>query len=157
MQKPASLRAAITAILPELGRDADRLKLWVEKGRIRSPMTPDRGFAWEYTLNLVITDFTDHPSLVFLTINDWLRAAQPDLLTGRDAGYSFEADIIDDNTIDLAIEIALTEQVVLRPRAGGGFNLEHLAEPDPLFPEAVPIEPPALLQQIWWKDELLVE
>ena len=39
MQKPDSLRAAITAADPELGRDPARLLMWVEKGRIRAPMT----------------------------------------------------------------------------------------------------------------------
>lgn len=161
MQKPDSLRAAITAADPELGRDPDRLLMWVEKGRIRAPMTESRDFAYEFTLHLVVVNFEGHPSILFLAINDWLRVNQPDLLAagagaGAGRGYGFDADIMDNRKIDLEIQLELTEQVVLHPREGGGWNLEHLAEPV-LFPDDLPLsEPPALLRQIWWKDELLV-
>lgn len=151
MQKPDSLRAAIVAALPCLADDADRLKLWVDTGRVRSPMTAARAFAWEYTLTVVITDLTDHPSIAFLAINDWLRVNQPDILrAGAGSGYTFTADIIDNETVDLGIEIELTEQVVLVPRDGGGHDLEHLAEPAPLFDDETPIgETLAPLANIW--------
>lgn len=157
MEKPSSLRAAIGAVLPDLGTDPDRLRMWVEKGTIRCRQTESRAFAWAYTLTVVITDFTGHPSLVFLAVNDWLRLNQPDLLAASAPGYAFQADIIDEKTVDLQIDLALTEQVVLVPRDGGGLDLQHLTEP-PLFPELDPLsDPPSLLKQIWWKDELLVE
>ena len=159
MQKPDSLRAAITAADPELGRDPARLLMWVEKGCIRAPMTESRTFTYEFTLHLVIVDFESHPSIIFLAINDWLRTNQPDLLAagpGASRGYAFDADIMDNRKLDLEIQLELTEQVMLHPREGGGWNLEHLAEPV-LFPDDLPLsEPPALLRQIWWKDELLV-
>lgn len=157
MQKPDSLRAAIGAVLPEITRDPDKLKLWVDKGRVRATMTPSRDFSQEYTLTLELADFTDHPSIVFLAINDWLRLNQPDKLANGAPGYTYEADIVDDATIDLIVELTLTEQIRLTPRDGGGWNLEHVAEPI-LFPDDEPIaSPPSLLKQIYWKDELLVE
>jgi hypothetical protein len=159
MEKPGSLRAAIGQVFPDLARDVDRLRLWVEKGSIRCRQTQSRGFEWAYTLTAVMTDFTGHPSLVFLAVNDWLRVNQPDLLAaGNPESFSFQADILDDKTIDLQIDLRLTEQVRLVEREGGGWDLQHLSEPDPLFPELDPLsDPPSLLKQIWWKDELLVE
>ncbi|MDR7101470.1 phage tail protein [Croceicoccus sp. BE223] len=158
MEKPASLRAAITAVLPDLGRDSDRLKIWLDEGRIRSPMTASRAFSWEYKLHLVVTDYTDHPSIIFLAVNDWLRTNQPDVLAaGAGRGYSFNADILDDTTIDLVVELDLTEQVVLVPREGGGFDLQHLSEPDPLFADDMPIgETLAPLAQIYMGGEQVV-
>lgn len=157
MQKPASIRAALADLLPELHRDPDRFMVWLEKGAVRSTMIESRAFAWSYTLNIVITGLTAHPSLAMLAICDWLRTNQPDLLAPNAPGFRFEADIIDDKTVDLMIELDLDEPVVLQPRAdGSGFDLEHLPPPV-LFPDDLPLAvPPSLLRQIWWKGELLV-
>jgi len=160
MQKPDSLREALTVADPELGRDPDRLLMWVEKGRIRAPMTASRSFGYEYTLHVVIVSFEGHPSVLFLAINNWLRTNQPDLLAaggaGAGRGYAFDADIMDNRKVDLELQLELTEQVALHPREDGGWNLEHLAEP-PMFPDDEPLsDPPAPLRQVWWKDELLV-
>jgi P2 phage tail completion protein R (GpR) len=157
MNKPDSLRAALTALLPELARDPDRLRIWIDKGRMRCPMTedasgqPNRDFFYEYTLSLLLVDLTAHPSLVFLAVNDWLRVNQPDLCgPAGTSGYTFEVEVIDEKTIDLAIELPLTEAAVLTPRAGGGWTIEHPPEPDPLFEDELPLsDPVAPLTQVW--------
>jgi hypothetical protein len=157
MQKADSLRAALTAVLPHLATDPEQLKMFVEEGRIRSPMTGNRGFIYEYTLTLELTEFAGHASIAFLAINDWLARNQPDLLAANAPGYKFEADLLDNTKVDLLVYLKLSENVKLTAREGGGFDLEHLAEPA-LFPDDEPIsEPPALLKQIYWKDELLVQ
>lgn len=156
MQKPESIRAALTLALPELARDPARFMVWAERGAIRAPMTESRAFAWSYTLNLVIQELTAHPSIAMLAICDWLRTNQPELLAPDATGFRFEADILDSGAVDLMVELDLTEQVVLRPRPDGGFDLEHLPEPV-LFPDDQPLAmPPSLLKQIWWKGERLV-
>lgn len=154
MNKLDSLRAALTQALPELDRQPDRLRIWVDTGKIRCPMTESRDFSYEYTLALELVDFTGHPALVFLTINDWLRVNQPDLAqVAGESGYRFEVAPIDGDTIDLTIELDLTERAVITPRTGGGFQIEHPAEPDPLFQEELPLsDPPAPLGEIWVGD-----
>ena len=130
MQKPADLRAAITAAYPEFARDPDRLNMWVEHGRVRSPMVPNRGFTAEYTLNITIVSMTGDPNVIFLAINDWLRANQPDLASpAPNSGYEFEADIVDQQTIDLHVMLKLTEQIASMPN-GTGFALQSVPEPD---------------------------
>jgi hypothetical protein len=130
MQKPTDLRAAITTAYPEFARDPDRLNMWVEHGRVRSPMTADRGFTCEYVLNITIVNMTGDPGVVFLAINDWCRINQPDLLTPlAQAGYTFEADLIDQQTIDIHVMLKLTEEIALVPN-GAGFALQSVAEPD---------------------------
>lgn len=157
MQKLDSLRAAIVAVIPELQRDPALLKLWIDKGRVRAPMTPNRDFGMRFTLTLELVNFTGHPSVVFLAINDWLRLNQPETVAGGAQGYTFESDIVDASTIDLIVTLELTESVRLTARDCGGWNLEHIAEPA-LFPDDVPIAlPPSLLKQIYWNGELLVE
>lgn len=157
MIKPDLLRAAITAMFPGIDRDPERFALFVDKGRILSTQGPSRAFQWSYTLSLWIFDFSGEPSVLFLTINDWLRVQQPELLgPGTSSGFLFEAEILGTGSYDLNVQLDLTETVVLRPRVDGGFDLEHLAEPDTFLPDDLPLStPPALLRQIW-KDGVLI-
>lgn len=157
MEKPGSLRAAIAAYLPDLAKDPDALAMWVEKGRIRGVQGPSRAFTWEYTLTGLLKGFTGHPSLVWLAVNDWLAVNQPDQLAALGQGYRFEADILDDKTIDLQFELDLTEVVAVVPRDAGGFELSHLPTPAPLLDEETALsEPPALLRQLWWRGEQIL-
>jgi hypothetical protein len=150
MEKPDSLRAALTAAYPQLARDPERLNMWVERGKIRAPMTPDLGLAWEYTLSILITDCTTQPSVLFFAINQWCRTNQPDLLSANPShGYEFEADIIDPNTVDLHITLKLTEQVTAMANTDGSFTLQHIAEPDMTWLIGTPLtDPPVTLSQI---------
>lgn len=134
--KHNALRETIATALPELARDPERLAMWIEKGRIRSPMTDSRGFEWEYTLNIMVQDFTAHPSILFLTINDWLRVNQPELLQpGGKSGYQFEVDVIDDATVDLHVWLDLTERVHVTANDDGSDNLQHEDEQANLLPD----------------------
>lgn len=148
MQKPNSLRALLTAAYPELSRDPDRLNMWVEEGRVRSPMVAARGFTWEYTLNITVVNMTADPSVLFLAINDWCRANQPDLLTPLpNSGYRFEVDLIDQQTVDLHIVLKLSEQVLVITNSDETTSLQYPGEPDmswligdtPLTMPAVPL------------------
>jgi len=151
MQKLPSLRAALVAAYPQLGRDPDRLTMWVDKGRIRSPMTTDRGFDCEYTLSITITDAVVDPAILWLAINDWLRINQPDLLRpGAGTGYTFEVDLIDLQTIDLAIELTLTEQIAVVTDGSGNTTIQYVGEPDLSWLEggAMPTLPAGDMQTI---------
>lgn len=162
MIKPDSLRAALTAALPLLATNPENLRMWVDKGSVRARHSHDPArpgaFEWRYTLNVHIYDWTLHPALPVLAVNHWLAINQPDLLSGTaDESYSFEADIIDAATIDLALELKLTEAVTVTPRNDGGFDLQHLAEDDPMLPGTVPLSSPAaLLQQIWYQGDRII-
>lgn len=134
--KHNALREAIVQALPELGRDPERLSMWIEKGRIRSPMTESRNFQWEHTLNITVLDFTGHPSVLFLTINDWLRVNQPELLQpDRSSGYNFEVDVVDDATVDLHVWFDLDERVIVSRNDDGTDAIRHDVEDANLLPD----------------------
>ena len=158
MQKPALLRDHLTARLPELARDPERLKMWLDNGSIRSTQTASLGFQWSYKLNIVVTDWTDHPSIIMVLIVEWLRRHQPDLVASTAApGFVFEADIIDDKTIDLSIDLDLTEVVAVTRREDGGFDMQHVEEPLTMFPDDLPIEETApTLTELWLGDERVI-
>ena len=145
MQKHVSLRAAIVAMAPDLARDPDRLRMWIDKGGIRARQTASADFGWRYTLTLLIAEYTGHPSLIMLAINQWLRANQPDLLQpGREESYRFEAEILDSQAVDLLIELDLAEEALVTPAPGGGWTIEHPGEPV-LLPDDLPLTDPGAL------------
>jgi hypothetical protein len=138
MNKPASIRAAIVAALPELKRDPDRLQVYVDKGRVRATGAPGRSFEYSYNLTLILLDFTGDEDALMVVILGWLAANQADLLqnleTNKEA-ITFESDILDAGKVDLQLQLPLTERVIVKPRIGGGFDITHPAEPaaDPGF------------------------
>jgi hypothetical protein len=139
MIKPASLRAAIVALLPELAKDPARLLMWVDQGTIVSRSTPTFGFAYRYRLNVILIDFSGEPSVVMLAVTNWLRDNQPELLApGREA-MAIEVDLIDSKLVDLQLQIMLDENVSVIRREDGGYDIQHLAEPVPLFDDDEPL------------------
>lgn len=137
MRKAQLLRDALVAALPELAGDPSRLKLWVEKGSGHSRQTETRGFAFEYELNVLVEELRSDIALLALALFNWLRVHQPDLLAHGTAGFEFDADILDNETADVLISLRLVDRVTATPLEGGGTALEYLAEPDPLFDDAL--------------------
>jgi hypothetical protein len=109
--KAQSLRDGISAVFPDLAKGPDRFNMWIDKGVIHATNAGGHGFEWQYTLNIVVEEFTAHPSMMFLVICEWARRNQPDLLQPGKETFRFEADIIDAKTVDLHVEIPLTERV----------------------------------------------
>jgi hypothetical protein len=144
MLKPDSLRRALTEGLVDaagvrfLERDPHRLAIFIDKGRIAGRATGSIGFEWRYRLQAILTDFpASLVDSVALVVMLWLREHQPETLLNHTSGNDaviFEADIIDADTIDLALELELNEAVDARPRDTGGFDLVHRAEPNPTPP-----------------------
>lgn len=158
MQKPALLRTHLATALPELARDPERLKMWLDNGGIRSTQSASLGFQWAYKLNIVVTDWTQHPSIIMVLIVEWLRRHQPDLVASNAAaGFTFEADIIDDKTIDLSIDLDLTEVVTVTRREDGGFDMQHIEEPLTMFPDDLPLDDSApVLTELWLGGERVI-
>jgi len=135
MRKPDSLRAAITAVFPELAKDPHRLRLWIEEGHVRCHAGEDNlNFTLEYTLTVVIEEWTRPTLMIWPVLADWLRIQQPDLLTvaNSKAAIPFEADLISNQKADISFELALTEPVIVTRREDGGFDMRVVPEV-PLF------------------------
>ena len=141
MEKPASLRRALTAALEELRKEPTRLAIWIEDGAVRSRDTGDLSFGFEYPLSILLRDMKTDIALVTLAIIRWLRVNQPDLLAGGSGdSFKFETDILDSEKADILITLQLREAVKVTPKEEGGFDLEYQAEPDPLFTSAAAFE-----------------
>ncbi|MCA1199134.1 phage tail protein [Sphingomonas sp. R647] len=142
MLKPDSIRAALTAALPDYARDPDRLVVFAEKGRIATrPTAPgspvDRGFEYRYDLRIILLDFTGHLDAVILPLLDWLATHQPDQLQTRanaNEAIAFDAEFLGGTSADLELTLRLTEAVGVVRKPDGGIDFVHHAEPGPIDP-----------------------
>lgn len=131
MRKPQLLRDHLADAFPEFnGRARDRLAVYVENGRVRARPAPGTStgvvsFEWAYRLEAVLLDFKGDANTVLALVLDWLRIHQPELLVSHEGSpVELQADIIDDERIDLQLSLELSEAV---RRTEDGF--EYLPEP----------------------------
>lgn len=144
MEKIASLRAALVAPAGHkaLRDNPDRLKIFVDKGRLVSRYTPKLSYQYRYTVRLFFEAYDGSPDLIMVPLLFWLRKHQPDLLLRfekEDQAIQFAADILDEKSWDVAITFELQESVKLTARAdGSGWDVVRLPEPSPDDPPLIP-------------------
>lgn len=157
MKKPDSLKAFLTAALPELARNPERLQIFVDQGRLIHRVSESTALTYEqpYRLNILLTDYAGAPEGVFVPLISWLRRNQRELFQNlekaRDA-IRFEADILDEDKADLSIEFDLSERVLVRLREdASGYDVTYLDEPE--FEQDT--GPWPLLHRLYLGDELI--
>ncbi len=131
MYKPTSLRDHLTAALPDLRRDPHRLIVLITDGNIQCTASGSLSWRYDYTLRVLITDWTGHADAVMAPLLLWLQTHQNELLANRDRkGIRFEAEYITQHSMDLLIELELTENVLVRslPAPQGAMELQHRRE-----------------------------
>lgn len=134
MNKPASLRDAIAAALPDLAANPDKFLVFADAGAIVATGTPSLSFEYRYTLNLILTDFAGDADLVFVALIAWVQRHQSDLLNNPDKrarAITFEVDHLNNATCDLSIKLPLAETVRVTTGADGAQVITHLQEPTP--------------------------
>lgn len=132
MKKPDSLRSAVTAAVPSLVNDPDKLLVFVEKGQATSTGTLGKSFQYTYTLSLILTDWSGNPDEILYAVLEWVRVQQPELLSNPDKqhrGIRFDVDVLNHQTFDLAIELELSEGVIVSTDATGKVSFKHADEP----------------------------
>ncbi len=158
MLKPNSLRAHLTAALPELARDPERLVMLAENGRIIATGTRALSWQYRYTLSVLVLDWAGHADALIAPLLAWAKRHQGELFDNperRENAIRFDVEYLSTTTVDIALKIELTEDVLARQRPGaaaGALNLIHKDEP-PAQPWAPwqtgqPV-PPAAQQEHW--------
>ena len=131
MEKPALLRAEIEKHLPELKNNPEKLTLFVQNGRV-SGNKHTLGHEVRYTLALMIDGYTGDTDILNAVILNWARRHQPDLLAPGhvpDNAYRLEADILDNRSCDLLIELALSERITVTADNNGQVTVRHQKPP----------------------------
>ena len=134
MKKPASLRAAIAAAVPDLAKNPDKFLVYVDAGSVVARKTKTMSFDYRYTLNLVLLDYAGDSDTVIIAALEWVAANQPELLAvddKRQKGIEFIVDHLNNATCDLAINLDLTESVLVQTDGAGARTVTHLEEPVP--------------------------
>ena len=142
MLKPDSLRKALTDAVPVLRSNPDMLRLFIDNGKISSTLAASLSFEKQYTLNVVVTDFTGDFDLLLVPVLAWLREQQPDIMTtdeGRKKGFTWYADINNDSSFDISMSLLLTERTVVKA-VDNALHVENIPEPEPPEPVTRPVE-----------------
>jgi hypothetical protein len=142
MLKPDSLRSALTDAVPVLRTNPDMLRLFVDNGRIAATLAASLSFEKQYTLNVVVTDFTSDFDLLLVPVMAWAREYQPDIMTtdeGQKKGFTFYADINNDSSFDISISLLLTERTLVK-EVDAALHVQNLPEPPSPEPVTRPME-----------------
>ncbi|MGC6386650.1 phage tail protein [Ewingella sp. S1.OA.A_B6] len=134
MLKPLQLRDYLTARVPVLKTSPEQLRVFIDHARIVSTLATSLSFEYQYQLNLLITDFTQDADLLIVPTLAWLREHQPDIMATaakQQEGFTFRADMNNDNSFDISINLQLTEMVIVK-QEGGALRVTH--RPEPLLP-----------------------
>lgn len=124
MKKLHLLRAHLIDAVPILARDPDRLLTFVEEGSIECRRGRDLTHEYRFTAQLVLTDFTGELDTLMLPLLQWLAEYQPDLDPSE--ALSFEAEILGNHSVDLALRVRLTERVIAQVDCDTGrIQAEH--------------------------------
>ncbi|EKN3337472.1 TPA: phage tail protein [Yersinia enterocolitica] len=131
MLKPKLLRQALTDSLQLFQTNPERLKMFVDGGRIVSTLAPSLSFENQYTLTLFIEDFPSDVDYLFVPILAWLREHQPDIMATeekRRSGFIHKVDVMSDVLSDIRIDLQLTERVIVK-EVDGALHVNHALEP----------------------------
>lgn len=112
MKKLHLLRQRLIGAVPSLARDPDRLLTFVEEGSIEFRRGRNLSHEYQYAAQLVLTDFGDDLDTVMVPLLQWLAEYQPDADPGE--AVSFEAEILSNRSVDLALRVRLTERVIAK-------------------------------------------
>ncbi|MCW5320544.1 phage tail protein [Verminephrobacter aporrectodeae subsp. tuberculatae] len=141
MLKPPSLRAHLARAVPKLKKDPDRLVVLARAGRLQTTGTGSLSFEYAYTLQVVVLDYAGHADAITVPILAWVAVNQPEIFDNperREKSIRFEVEYQNASTVDLSVEIDLTERVLVRPRTkqAGAYDITHVGEPPhPAWPQ----------------------
>ncbi|MDI5893082.1 phage tail protein [Halomonas rhizosphaerae] len=124
MKKLHSLRAYLLERIPGLKRNPDRLLTFIEDGSIEFHCGAHLSHQYRVPVRVVLTDHAGELDTVIIPLLQWLSRYQPDLVP--EEAVSFQAELLDNQRWDLAIDVTLTERVVaLVDCDAGTIHVDH--------------------------------
>jgi len=150
MLKPLEIREIITRSNSYLRQNPDKMQVFIDAGNIRLRGASSLSYEYVYTLRVIVQDFAGHADLIILPLLVYLRTNQPELFENKDKSQNpirFDIEFLNQECIDIALDIDLTERVIVRPDGTSGrLRAEHVPEPDN---EYFPNEPISI--ELWDK------
>lgn len=138
MNKLPSLRSHILALPTELKIEPDDLTVFADDGQIESARDgTNQHFEFKYRANVIITNYSGQFDQLTYWVLQWLATNQPN---HQETPMDFEADILNDDSVDLSLTINLTETIKVESTEDG-IKLNHVDDPSHL---------PVLLNAVNW-------
>lgn len=128
MRKPAELREWLLASVLDLKKNPEKLQIFIDSGNLQARLENNLNFEYQYTLNLIVTDFAVDTDYLMVPLLAWVKVEQPEI---EPDAIRFQADIIDHRTVDLSVTIPLTERVLVNKSENGNYTTIHATEPVP--------------------------
>lgn len=132
MKKPNQLRKVLEQSDPFFIKNPDKLQLWIEDGKIVRTGTENLSFYYQYSLNIVVTDYPDNIAKLTVPILSYLQINQPELFNPslRESAVKFTPDFNNNHTADIHFEISpITEWVLVTDKKDGSVLIDYLPEP----------------------------
>ena len=160
MLKLNSLRAMLAQCLPDLARDPERLIVLAEGGTVVTTGTASLSFEWRYTARVIVLDYAGHADAVIVPIIAWMMRNQPEQMANPDTratAIGFRVEPLTTTTMDLGIELQLTERAIVKPDpdappdAPHRLRVEHPEEPCQAGAVCLPEH-----WELWLRDERML-
>ena len=164
MLKPASLREHLTAALPQLRRDPEKLVVFIAGGGLHSTLTQSLSFEYRYTASITVLDYTGHADAIMVPLLAWVQTNQGELLDNpqrRENAIRFAIAPLDSGACDIGIDIDLTESAIVRPQPDHPTRLTITHPPEPGHIGLTRFDGQPIVQEerweLWLKDQKLAE
>lgn len=133
MKKLTDLRAHLLANVPNLKRNPDKLLTFIEDGSIEFWEGPNLSHLYSFPVQLIITDYSGPVDDIILPVLSWLKIREP----GHDPKNTlrFEAELLKNNSYDIAITVQVTERVIVKA-TDAGLDVEHILPEPPMEMDA---------------------
>lgn len=132
MNKPNQLRDLLSKSVSHIKKNPECLHIFADNGVIvATGVKGNLSFEYQFTCTIILTDYSAHADTVIVPLLSWLGLHQPELLNNpdkRESGFKFKAEILNHDTCDIEIQLALTERVKV-VSTEQGLHVEHLPEP----------------------------
>ncbi|WP_413493156.1 phage tail protein [Morganella psychrotolerans] len=132
MKKLNSIKDTLLKKIPYLGKNPEKLYLFVDDGGIFATNEPSLSYEYIYSLNIILEAFPGDQNVVFAVVVEWVKQHQPDILANPDKranGIRFEADILNSQSANISIDLKLTERVIVSVQEGK-YHVEAVPEPE---------------------------
>lgn len=107
--------------------EPDNLLTYADKGTVKAnAQGTNKHYEFAYNANIIIENFSGQADQITYWILEWLNQYQPN--HGEDA-FEFQADVLNDDNVDLAITLALTETIKVSTNIDGDIVLHHADDP----------------------------
>ncbi|WP_294192278.1 phage tail protein [uncultured Sphingomonas sp.] len=128
MKKLADLRAHLIASVAVIKADPSKMEVFVDKGDV-AVRAGSLSFEYSYTASIWVQDFGASIDTLVAPLLAWIAVNQPDLFEKGDRKpFTFESELLDADTCDITITLALTELVRVEQQSRG-LRVTHLPEP----------------------------